>query len=133
MAGIVRRQREACHRGKVKPRRGILRAMALPHARPGDVVDVGPAPSTDQGPRAAAIFKSRDLEVIRLELKAGEALPPHKVAGEITVQCLRGVLELGFDGRTCRLRAGEMTYLLGGAMHAVVGVEDCSALVTIAL
>lgn len=133
MACIVRRQREACHRGKVNSRRGILRAMARPHAQPGDVVGVGPASGAEGGPRAAAIFKSRDLEVIRLELKAGEALPPHKVPGEITVQCLRGVLDLGIDGRTCRLRAGEMTYLLGGAMHDVVGVEDCSALVTIAL
>ena len=107
--------------------------MALPHAQPGDVVDVGPASWAEEGPRAVAIFKSRDLEVMRLELKAGEALPPHKVAGEITVQCLRGVLDLGFDGRTCRLRAGEMTYLLGDTMHDVVGVEDGSALVTIAL
>lgn len=107
--------------------------MALSHAAPGDVIAVLPDTTAAKPARATALFKSRDLEVIRLVLQAGESLPPHRVDGEITVQCLRGRLGLGLEGARCTLRAGEMSYLAGGAPHDVVALDDCVALVTIAL
>lgn len=55
-----------------------------------------------------AIFKSKDLEVLRLVLRAGDYLPPHRVPGGITVQCLHGALELGADGEKKRIQAGQM-------------------------
>jgi len=66
--------------------------MAIPHALPGQVVEVQPL-----GPRLAhektvALFKAQDLEVMRLVLPAGRSLPPHKVPGEITVQCIEGAI-----------------------------------------
>jgi quercetin dioxygenase-like cupin family protein len=107
--------------------------MALTHARPGEAIALRAADPVAGEPKAQALFKSADLEVIRMALAAGEALPPHRVAGEITVHCLRGTLQLGVDGRPCMLRAGEMSYLNGGALHDVRALEDCVALVTIAL
>lgn len=106
--------------------------MALTHAAPGTAVALRTAYVPGE-PKAQALFKSRDLEVVRLALAAGEALPPHRVAGEISVQCLSGALRLGLDEGHCALRAGEMSYLSGGALHDVRALEDCVALVTIVL
>jgi quercetin dioxygenase-like cupin family protein len=106
--------------------------MALPHAQPGDVVPVLPGVGGESS-RTHALFKARDLEVIRVMLQAGDHMPPHKVPGEITVQCLVGRLEIGHPGGFSLLAGGEMTYLAGGALHDVRALEDSVALVTIAL
>lgn len=80
-----------------------------------------------------ALFKAQDLEVMRLVLQAGKSLPPHQVAGEITIHCIEGVLDVTIDGRSHVLRAGQLLFLTGGALHGVKALEDASALVTIAL
>ena len=64
--------------------------MAIPHAQPGDIIDVRPLGGALADARSHALFKSTDLEVIRLVLRAGEGMPPHAVAGEITLQCIEG-------------------------------------------
>ena len=107
--------------------------MALPHAQPGQPVDVAPHGARVATEKTAALFKSDDLEVMRLVLPAGRALPPHRVAGDITVHCLEGRLRLDVDGRACELSAGQLVYLPGGATHDVRALEDASALVTVAL
>lgn len=107
--------------------------MALPHARPGQAVDVRPLGGRLGDERTTALLKSRDLEVIRLVLKAGATLPPHKVAGEITIQCLEGRLSVRSDGATTVLGPGHLLFLNGGAVHDVSALDDASALVTIAL
>ena len=107
--------------------------MGIPHVQAGQSVDVRPLGEALSEARTAALFKSVDLEVVRLVVPAGKRLPPHSVPGEITVQCLEGCLELDFDGRRETLRAGELLFLPGGVEHGVTGVEDASALLTIAL
>ena len=107
--------------------------MALTHAMPGQVVDVAPLGARLAQATTIALFKSRDLEVLRLVLRAGKSLPPHKVPGEITVQCIEGCIDVTVDGASHVLHAGQMLYLAGGAVHGVVALEDASALVTIAL
>lgn len=107
--------------------------MAIPHASSGQVIDVRPLGGLLPGIRTHAIFKSQDLEVIRLVLKAGESFPAHKVPGEITVHCVEGSMNVGCNGSVTRLNAGEMLYLEGNIEHAVDAVEDASALVTIVL
>lgn len=105
--------------------------MAIPHASPGEVMDVRPLQARLTDTKTFALFKSRDLEVIRLVLQAGQAFPPHKVPGEITVHCIEGRMDVECNGRMTRLQAGEMLYLEGGVAHAVRAVENASALVTI--
>ena len=80
-----------------------------------------------------ALFKSSELEVMRLILPAGKAVPSHQVAGEITVQCLEGSFEFTAESRTQIMRAGQLLHLSGGAQHSLVALEDASALVTIVL
>lgn len=107
--------------------------MAMPHALPGDSVDVAPLGPRLSSAKTHALFKSADLEVIRLVLRAGKSLPSHKVPGELTIQCLEGALDVAVEGRSAVLRAGQLLYLAGGVPHSVRALEDASALITIAL
>lgn len=107
--------------------------MAMPHAQPGQAVDLRPLGSRLASLRTHALFKSQDLEVMRLVLQAGQALPVHQVPGEITVHCLEGCLELTTEAQAQRLQAGELLFLPGGMPHGVRALADSSALVTIAL
>lgn len=111
----------------------MLRAMAIPHALPGQPVEASgfPAPAADA--QSTALFKSRDLEVIRLVLAAGQSMPPHRVVGDITIHCLSGLIEIGLDNTRPRLLAGQMMFLPGGDLHSVKALSDSRALVTIAL
>ena len=107
--------------------------MAIPHASAGQIIDAQPLGVRLAGAKTVALFKAQDLEVMRLVLQAGKALPPHQVAGEITIHCIEGVLDVTLGGRSHVLRAGQMLFLTGGALHGVTAMEDASALVTIAL
>lgn len=111
----------------------ILDAMAIEHALPGQSVDVRPLGSRLPTEKTKALFKSRDLEVMRLVLLEGRSLPPHKVPGDITIQCVEGALEVSAEGRSHVLRAGHLLYLPAHVLHGVSALEDASALVTIAL
>ena len=62
--------------------------MAIHHAHPGEPIDVQPLGARLPEAKTSALFKSADLEVTRLVLLAGKSLPPHKVPGEITIQCI---------------------------------------------
>lgn len=105
--------------------------MAIPHAQPGQAIDVRPLGDRLRGEKTSALFKSDDLEVMRLVLPAGGTLPPHKVAGELTIQCIEGRLEVTVDGSAYPLQAGQLLYLQGGVVHGVRALEDLQALVTV--
>lgn len=107
--------------------------MALPHASPGQAVDLQPLGAALAGTKTHALFKSQDLEVLRLVLTAGQSLPTHSVQGEITVHCLEGCLEVTTDAQAHRLQAGQLLFLRGSVPHGLRAVDDTSALVTIAL
>jgi len=107
--------------------------MAIPHADSGQVIDVRPLGPSLANERTVALFKTEDLEVIRLVLPAGKGLPPHKVAGEITIQCIEGRIDVTVDGGISHLEAGQLVYLARDVVHGVAALEDASALVTIAL
>ena len=107
--------------------------MALPHASPGQIVDILSPEGTLPSAKSFALFKSDQLEVMRVVLPAGKAFPPHRVAGEITVQCLAGRIDFSVDGVSQELCAGQLLHLQGGVMHGLVGLDDASALVTIVL
>jgi quercetin dioxygenase-like cupin family protein len=107
--------------------------MAIPHAASGQIVDILSTEGALPSPKSFALFKSDQLEVMRVVLPAGKAFPPHRVAGEITVQCLDGRIDFSIDGVSQILCAGQLLYLEGGVLHGLVGLEDSSALVTIVL
>ncbi len=107
--------------------------MAVPHATPGQLIDIRPLGPALPNTVTTTLIKTARLEVIRLVVPAGKEIPPHKVEGEITVQCLEGRIALTALGETRELQAGEMCYLSGDAEHSVKGIENASVLVTILL
>ena len=111
--------------------------MAIPHAVAGQPTDVRPLGAALRAAQTVALFKSEELEVMRIVLLAGKSMPPHAVPGEITFQCLEGRVALtsgaGAEAKTEVLLAGQLVYLAGGAVHSLLGVEDASVLVTIVL
>lgn len=102
--------------------------MGLPHAQPGQLIAV-----RDQVPGTRALFKTSQVEVIRMVLSQGRSLPEHKAPGEIIVQCLEGRVHFVTMGKTIELESGQMIYLSAGEPHAVNAVEDCCFLLTIIL
>lgn len=107
--------------------------MAIPHAAPGDVIDIRPLADKLAQASTHTLAKSERLEVIRLVVPAGKEIPPHKVAGPITVQCLEGRIAFAVEGREQTLAPGEMLFLAGSETHSLKGIEDSSVLVTIQL
>ncbi len=107
--------------------------MAIPHARPGQVVSARPLAAQLSAARTETLIKTAALEVIRLVAPAGKEFAQHEVPGEITVQCLEGVVELTANDAVQQLGAGELVYLPGSAPHSVRAVKDASLLLTILL
>lgn len=110
--------------------------MALAHALPWQPIDLSPLGAGLRGSATHAILKTHALELMRVVLAAGQALPAHQVYGECTLLCLEGEVEvLGDDGEglDCRLGAAQLVLLPARARHAVRALRDSSLLVTIQL
>lgn len=107
--------------------------MALPHLASGEITSVLPLGARLARVPSHALLKSAQLEVLRVILLAGQTMPGHAVPGEITVQCLEGVLDFKYNGQTRRMQAGDFLHLDAATPHELHAVEDCSALVTICL
>lgn len=107
--------------------------MALHHAVPGEIIDIRPLGEKLHQSVTSTLLKSEHLQVFRLILPKGKEFREHKVPGEITVQCLEGLIEFSTAEQTQQLRPGDMLYLDGGDPHAVSALEDASVLVTVFL
>ena len=107
--------------------------MALHHAAQGEVIDVRPYGAHIDAAQSIALFKSADLEVMRLVLPTGYRMPTHKVVGEITLQCLEGVVEVEVASDSHTLAAGHLMYVARGVTHALTATKAASVLVAVAL
>ena len=107
--------------------------MAIPHAASGQLIDVQPLAGKLCEGRTVALFKSEELEVMRLIVPAGKTVPSHQVKGEITVQCLEGEVAFTANGQTQPMKAGQLLWLAGGVPHGLTAVQDASLLVTLHL
>lgn len=107
--------------------------MALPHAQPLDIIDVRPLKTGLHDAVTTSLLKTPDLQLMRLVMRAGNALPQHSVSGAITLQCLEGEATVTTPTRRCNLRAGHLLMLSGGEPHAVTAITDASLLLTVLL
>jgi quercetin dioxygenase-like cupin family protein len=107
--------------------------MAIPHANPGDVIDVRPLGAALTTAKTHTLLKTEHVEVVRLVMTAGKEIAEHKAPGEITVQCLEGKIAFAALGKTEELSAEQMLYLTAGEPHSVKCIEDASILLTILL
>ena len=107
--------------------------MAIPHAKPGEVMDVRPLGSALASAQTKVLVRAEKVEVIRLVVPAGKEIEEHRAKGEIVVQCLEGRVAFTAFGKTQDLEAGELLYLPTGEPHTVKGIENASLLLTILL
>ncbi len=107
--------------------------MAIPHAQPGEIVDVRPLGSALTSAQTKTLVRAEQVEVIRLVVPAGKEIDEHKAKGEIVVQCLEGKVAFTALGKAHNLEAGKLLYLPTGEPHSVKGIENASLLLTVLL
>jgi quercetin dioxygenase-like cupin family protein len=107
--------------------------MAIPHAQPGEVVDVRPLGAALASAQTQTLVRAEQVEVIRLVVPAGKEIGEHRAKGEIVVQCLEGRVTFTAFGKAQTLEAGKLLYLPTGEPHSVRGIENASLLLTIFL
>jgi quercetin dioxygenase-like cupin family protein len=105
--------------------------MSIQHFGPNELIDVSPLQDRMSGQKTSTLFKSTQMEVIRMVLLAGKTIAEHKAPGDISVQCLEGRVEFTASGKMHELSAGRMLYLESGTPHSLKSLEDCSILLTI--
>jgi quercetin dioxygenase-like cupin family protein len=105
--------------------------MAIPHAQPGEPIDVSPLGAALAETQTHTLIRSPAAELIRMVLPAGKELKEHRAPGEIIVHCLEGQVEFTTMGKTEVLRPGRLLLLPPAEPHAVRAIEDSSFLLTI--
>jgi|SRR6185312_5181285 len=107
--------------------------MAIPHAQPGQVIDVRPLGAALASTQTNTLIRTTEFEVIRLIVPSGKQIQEHKAKGDIVVHCLEGEVAFTVAGSTQNLHAGELLFLRTGEPHSVMGIEDSSILLTVLL
>ena len=90
--------------------------MAIHHASSGELIDIRPFEENLKSATTKTLYKSNHLEVFRMVLLAGKAMPAHHVVGEITVQCLEGSVEFAVAGTSQLMREGDLICLAGATL-----------------
>ena len=105
--------------------------MSLPHAHSGDVISVRPFRNRLKGAISTALVSTDRFEIMRLVLEAGKTIPPHELAGEVTIQCLEGAVELHMPQKVQQMEEGELVFLAGGEPRSLHATRDSSVLMTL--
>ncbi|MDT8989821.1 cupin domain-containing protein [Curvibacter sp. APW13] len=107
--------------------------MALEHLPSGVKTRLAPLGAGLPLARTEALLKSSQLEVVRVVLQQGKTMREHKAPGEITVLCLEGRLALSTPQVRHEMESGDFLHLEAGVPHALEGLTDTSALVTMVI
>ena len=105
--------------------------MSIPHASPGDIVDVRPLGAALATTATRTLVKAEGVTVVRMVVPAGKEISTHAAKGELVVQCLEGKIAFTTCGKTHDLEAGHLLYLPAGEPHSLRGIEDGSLLLTV--
>lgn len=104
--------------------------MSQPHPGPCEPIDLRPLGTRLDDASSIALFRTDDIEVMRLVLPRGRSVPEHQVEGEMTLQCLEGSVEVRTGDATHQLQAGQMLYLYGRTPYSLSARDDASVLMT---
>ena len=105
--------------------------MALKHAQPLEIIDLYASEETRGTAASCSLLKTPHLQLMRVVLAMGHVLPEHCVAGEITIQCLSGGVDIETPSRTFRLTSGKLVMLSAAEPHRVQAYLDTVLLVTV--
>ena len=86
-----------------------------------------------QAAESCALLKAGDVEIMWLVLPAGKRVQSHAVSTSMTLQCMRGRVEVQLDGNMEMLEAHQVMYLAGGLPHGLHALEECRLLMTLVL
>ncbi|HEY4542894.1 MAG TPA: cupin domain-containing protein [Noviherbaspirillum sp.] len=106
--------------------------MSLHHAESGEVINLLPLGHELTNTVSTALFRTDQLEAMRLVLTADKEIPEHQVSGDFTLHCLEGRVELRVDARTEILQAGQMMFVAANVPYAIRALDDSSLLMTLA-
>jgi len=79
------------------------------------------------------LVKEGSLRITQLALQKGMRLPWHEVGGALSIQILRGRLQMTTSDGKMDLAPGALVVLNGRVQHTAVAMSDCVMLITIAL
>jgi quercetin dioxygenase-like cupin family protein len=85
--------------------------MAITHAKPGEIVNVRPLGAALAETKTTTLFKTENVESVRMVMQVGKEISEHEAPGEIIVQCLEGKVAFTAMGKTEELSAGQLLYL----------------------
>ena len=91
------------------------------------------AAAAKSGRAAKTLVKEGRLRVTLIALRKGTALGAHAVQGDVTIQVLRGALELRIDDRPLRAARGAAVALQAGVRHDARATRDAAILITAAM
>ncbi|MBA2674742.1 cupin domain-containing protein [Ramlibacter sp.] len=107
--------------------------MALPHAQPLDVVNVGPLGPNLRDAVSTSLLKTDRVQLLHLVLPAHADHPAHHVGDECTIHCLEGDVEVVMPGGVRHLHPGNVIVLPAQQQHSLRARTDCAVLVTLLL
>jgi quercetin dioxygenase-like cupin family protein len=107
--------------------------MALPHARPLDVIAVRPLGAALAEAVSTSLLKTDRLQLLHLVLPAHKDQPEHHVDDECTIHCLEGDVEVVMPGGSRRLGPGQLVVLPAQQRHSLRARTDCAVLMTLLL
>jgi quercetin dioxygenase-like cupin family protein len=89
-------------------------------------------PAWAAGHNAKTLLKYDDFRVVLMALRPHSRVPTHKTEGRISLQTIRGQIQVHAAGRTFDLPAGSLLALDGGLPHDVAALDESVLLLTIA-
>lgn len=91
-----------------------------------------PDPDSASLRRAEILVKTDTLRVVLITMLRGSKLHDHSAPGPITIQVLKGRMNVSVEDASQVLNPGEMVGIGPGVIHAVEAVEEGAFLLTIA-
>jgi quercetin dioxygenase-like cupin family protein len=85
------------------------------------------------GRAGKTLVKEDSLRITQLALQKGMRLPWHEVAGTISIQVLRGHLQMVTADGKLDLAPGALVVLASGVHHAGRAMNDCVMLITMSM
>ncbi|MBC5782359.1 cupin domain-containing protein [Ramlibacter sp. USB13] len=108
--------------------------MALPHAKPMDVINVGPFGEELDGQVSTSLIKTDRMQLLHMVLAPKQDVPQHHVDEECTIHCLEGIVEVVTGAGVRQLRAGNLVLLPAKERHSLRARDQVAAvLVTLIL
>lgn len=81
--------------------------------------------------KTKVILETSFSKEIRILLKAGQVMKEHKSAFPITIHILQGIVDIGVQGETARMIAGDILALEGTILHDLKAIENSIVRLTI--